>query len=70
MKKAKAESSIHSIHNSNRLELRHVWNLFLLGRGELFAVLLRLLETRLRAPPTITTQNDVTEVSAPPTITS
>jgi len=42
-------------------ELRHVWNLFLLGRGELFAVLLRLLETRLRAPPTITTQNDVTE---------
>ena len=43
--------------------MRHVWNLFLLGRGELFAVLLRLLETRLRAPPSTSTQNDVNEVS-------
>merc|ERR1711860_473935 len=44
-----------------KAELRHVWNLFLLGRGELFAVLLRLLETRLRAPPSTSTQNDVNE---------
>ncbi|XP_023339634.1 gamma-tubulin complex component 4 isoform X2 [Eurytemora carolleeae] len=42
-------------------ELGTVWNLFLLGRGELFHTFIRLTEERLRNPPTITTQTDVNE---------
>jgi len=42
-------------------ELTSVWNLFLMGRGELFHTFINLTEERLRKPPTITTQNDVNE---------
>ena len=44
------------------VELGTVWNLFLLGRGELFHTFIRLTEERLRNPPTITTQTDINEV--------
>lgn len=42
-------------------ELSTVWNIFLLGRGELFHEFIRLAEDRMSKPPTITSQNDANQ---------
>ena len=44
------------------LELNTVWNVFLLGRGELFHTFISLAEERLSKPPSITAQNDANQV--------
>lgn len=42
-------------------ELTTVWNIFLLGRGELFHTFMNLAEDRLSKVPTITAQNDANQ---------
>ena len=43
-------------------ELTTLWEVFLLGRGELFHSLIRGADRRLSSPPTTSTQHDVNQV--------